>query len=107
MNCPHAFLKTNDGLFKTINPVETYLTCSKTCQHCNLLLRVVEAYKPGWKDRMSSEGVEREIELDCGSKGPHVVSLFEVTTENARVEVGSFRYLRKPKGMQFRNIRQC
>jgi hypothetical protein len=104
MDCPHASLKTGDGRIDIINPLKTYLTCSKTCQHCNLLLRVVEAYKPGWMDRKTSDGGDREIKLDRGERGPHVVSLFKVTAENARIEVGSFRYLRKPKGMHFDHI---
>ena len=107
MNCPHASLKTRDGSIDTINPVGTYLTCSTTCQHCNLLLRVVEVYKPGWMDQKAGDGGAREMKLDREKKGPHIVSLFEVTAENARVEVGSFRYLRKPKGMPFHNIIQC
>lgn len=59
---------------------------------------------PGWMDRKTDDGARREIQLDRDTKGPHIVSLFEVTAENVRVEVGSFRYLRTPKGMPFHNI---
>jgi hypothetical protein len=99
MNCPRG------GTRETFNLVETYLACSTTCQHCNLLLRATETYKPGWIDQKTGEGGKREIEAYCyGTDEPTIINLFEATAENARVEVGSFRLLRKPKGMPFHNI---
>jgi len=67
---------------------------------------MVEEYKPGWMDQKTGDGGEREIKIDRDTKGPHIVSLFEAIVEDARVEVGSFRYLQKTKGMPFHNIRQ-
>lgn len=99
MSCPRV------GSRETINLVENYLACSTTCQHCDLLRRATEAYKPGWIGQKTGDGVKREIVLnDFPSNGPDVVSLFETTAENARVVVGSFRLLREPKGMPFHNI---
>jgi hypothetical protein len=100
MSCPRTGLS-----YETRNLVETYQTCSTKCQHCNLLLRATDAYKPGWIEQKTGDGVKREIVLNYfPSKGPDVVSLFETTAGNAQVEVGSFRLLRKPKGMPFYNI---
>jgi len=105
MNCAHARLRADVGSNFDYDLVETYRASSATCSHCDLLLKAVEAYKPGWMDQIDGEG-EHEIWLDRYTKGPHVVSLTEFTADNGRTEVGSFRYLRKPQGMLFQGPKE-
>ncbi|KAH8593145.1 heterokaryon incompatibility protein-domain-containing protein [Bisporella sp. PMI_857] len=48
MPCPHAQFVENPNRFGAYEPLSTYISSSSGCSECELLLRVVENYKPGW-----------------------------------------------------------
>lgn len=48
MPCPHAQFTKDGNRFGAYEPLSTYISSSSECPECELLLRVVENYKPGW-----------------------------------------------------------
>lgn len=46
--CPHAMFRDDTNRFGWYQPLSTYLESATECPECDLLLRVVEEFKPGW-----------------------------------------------------------
>ncbi|KAK3298672.1 heterokaryon incompatibility protein-domain-containing protein [Chaetomium fimeti] len=108
MLCPHAEIRTRmygKGIVGSTHITVTSCQASaKTCPECDLLLRVVEEYKPGWSNAGHADGrLERVLHLESPYATPGVVRLREGSGggwgwfNNLEV-VGSFRFFRKAKG---------
>jgi len=48
--CPHAQFHADRSLIGLRRPLSIYLSSAPECAECDLLLRVIEEFKPGWID---------------------------------------------------------
>jgi hypothetical protein len=103
MACPHAKF-IGSGIFGAHARLSTCISSSSGCPECELLLRVVENYKPGWiEEKKFNDGYIRVlykggpvlIELVVGKPYPNDGFLLNVT------ELDSFRLLRHSPGTRF------
>ena len=104
MLCPHAQLRAESSYVGAYITVASCQSSSKTCPECDLLLRLVEEYKPGWLNA----GYVRALYLDYRHGRPVVIQLREDQGSdicekswawfNGLEVVGSFRFYCKAKG---------
>jgi hypothetical protein len=109
MACPHEQFRARSRRFGAYTTVLSCQSSAKTCPECDLLLRVVEEYKPGWLNAGHVDSRrKRALYLDDRHGSSGVIQLKEDRTQNFREEswdwfenlhlVGSFSVFRKAKG---------
>ncbi|KAH6854807.1 heterokaryon incompatibility protein [Chaetomium sp. MPI-CAGE-AT-0009] len=99
MLCPHAQLRADRDCVCASITVTACQSSAKTCQECDLLLRVVEEYKPGWLNtRCGDSGLTRALYLSYRDASEGAVQLKEGREERWHKLVGSFTFFRKAKG---------
>lgn len=109
MACPHKDFESNRNRFGSYTTVISCQSSAKTCSECDLLLRVVEEYKPGWLDAGHVDSRWRRVlYLEYSVESPGVIRLIEDplghfcekrwASLKALEPVGSFRFFRKAGG---------
>jgi len=91
MTCPWISLNSPSKWGVSVRLAD-YQSHSLECPTCDLLIRAVEASKPGWVNKYQDP--HRSIFLDKQDPGPVVIHLKEDDKK-----VHSFQYFRPPKGM--------
>jgi len=111
--CPHAQFHIDFNLIGCCQPLSTYLASAPECSDCDLLLRVVEEFKPGWIDEHKNGRGLIDVtheRLSGDTNVPALISLllrpphdgvdWPVDTELVDTElVDSFQIFRHSRGM--------
>lgn len=106
MACVHAQFRAQPNRFAATAPLSTYLTSRTWCPECDLLLRVVEEFKPGWIDENKNDLCLIEIAHKAGRKRsnvPATVNLLHcrpcqgTDLPEERELMDSFQYFRRSK----------
>lgn len=92
MACPHARYKEDAFLFETHISVSSCCLRAKDCVECEMMLKLVKEYKPGWISGDDETDKTLYIGLEHGDEWgvPGIIRLLE------GVPKGSFRREDKP-----------
>lgn len=108
MPCPHAQFRAESNRFTTSEPLSTYLASIPGCPECDLLLRVVEEFRPGWIDENKNGQGSIDVVYKVGSRHDGVPAIVKLLVDpfyqsNNRIEgrklVDSFQFFRRSRGM--------
>lgn len=75
-SCPHSQIRQEGWSF--IVTLSKVSESAPQCPECDLLLRAIEEFKPGWKDK--GHGDTQWIDIGVKESGCPAVILFEATT---------------------------
>lgn len=109
MPCPHVQFRAQSNRIVAREHLSTYLASAPGCPECDLLLRVVEEFKPGWIDANKNGRGSISLVHKSGRRYdvPATVNLLvglpypgNNGLENAEL-MGSFQFFRRSRGMVF------
>ncbi|KAF4628936.1 hypothetical protein G7Y89_g9212 [Cudoniella acicularis] len=102
LTCAHGQIQANRNKFGANEPVSSYIFNTPECSECNLLLRIVEAHKPGWINRRNNDGltcINIGSEIEDGPLiihlllGPSSSSWYHESWNEGTISVDSFEFL--------------
>jgi len=110
MPCPHAQFRAESNRFAASESLSTYLASIPGCPECDLLLRVVEDFRPGWIDENKNGQGSIDVVYKVGSRHDGVPATVNLLVSplcqghswfEGRKLVDSFQFFRRSRGMIF------